>query len=50
LPVALARVAGDALILVLVLTFVHGAGDLRTVPSPSSPANSSSCCSGTCSW
>jgi O-antigen/teichoic acid export membrane protein len=32
LPVALARVAGDALILVLVLTFVHGAGDLRTVP------------------
>ena len=32
LPVALARVAGDGLILVLVLAFVHGAGDLTTVP------------------
>ena len=32
LPVALARVAGDALILALVLAFVHGAGDLTTVP------------------
>ena len=31
-PVALARVAGDTLILVLVFTFVHGAGNLTAVP------------------
>jgi O-antigen/teichoic acid export membrane protein len=32
LPVTLARVAGDALILALVLTFVHGARDVTSVP------------------
>jgi O-antigen/teichoic acid export membrane protein len=32
LPVALARVAGDTLILALVLAFVHSAGDLTSVP------------------